>query len=147
MVRLSKDIATLLTGTPAATEARLELVTRTKTWSTLLPTVSRSVVVRSRKPKASTPLKTKLALPSHRLSKLKAALIMVGEFLGIARRTFFPLTLKRSACGVEQSTVLLGEVAPTQAGFLLGSTDGQAGGSPSGMPQNRLRRTPWEAKM
>src|ERR1700674_3275065 len=80
--------------------------------------------VRSRKPKAFTPLKTKLARPSHRLSKLKPALIIVGEFLGIARRTLVPATLNRSGTGVPLSTSF-----------------------PGLMPVNFSKRSPWEARM
>src|SRR5579864_952380 len=90
----------LLVGTSAATEARLELVTRRKTSSSppVLFALFR-VPLRLRKPNASTPLKTKLALPSHRLSKLNTALIIVGAFLGSVRRTT-PLRFGRPGVAV-----------------------------------------------
>ena len=60
----------------------------------------------------------KLALPSHKLSKLKTALTIVGEFLGMARLTLpFKLSvpgvarLKISALGVPLSTALPGLTA------------------------------------
>src|SRR5260370_29854539 len=118
-------IAILLgeTGTPAATEARLEFVMRTNTGVTVPLMISWSLWVRSRNPKGFTPLKMKLAFPSQRLSKLKTALIIVGAFLGIARRTLPSVlripgvtVLKISFSGTDHSTGLPGEVAPAQAG-------------------------------
>src|SRR5260370_40833785 len=87
----------------------------------------------------------KLAFPSQRLSKLKTALIIVGAFLGIARRTL-PSVLripgvtvwKISFSGTEHSTGLPGEVAPAQAGGA-----GEPGG---GRRPNRLRGRPLEAQ-
>src|ERR1700746_3441812 len=111
----------LLVGGPTATEAKLELVMRRKTGASLPgPTLSITLLVKSRKPEPFTPLKMKLARPSHKLSKLKAALIIVGEFLGIARRTVPPFTLKRS-----------GRVGPPLSNAL-----------PGVMPRNLVRRTP-----
>src|SRR5215469_14725486 len=110
----------MLVGGPTATEAKLELVMRRKTGVSLLPTLSITLLDRSRKPELFTPLKMKLARPSHKLSKLNTALIMVGEFLGIARRTVPPFTLKRS-----------GRVGPPLSNAL-----------PGVMPRNLVRRTP-----
>src|SRR5215469_4752347 len=102
----------MLVGGPTATEAKLELVMRRKTGVSLLPTLSITLLDRSRKPEPFTPLKMKLARPSHKLSKLNTALIIVGEFLGIARRTVTPFTLKRSGRGLPLSKALPG-VMPT----------------------------------
>src|SRR5260370_7692015 len=85
----------------------------------------------------------KLAFPSQRLSKLKTALIIVGAFLGIARRTLPSVlripgvtVLKISFSGTEHSTGLPGEVAPAQAG----GGEGQAGGR----PPNKFNTPPYK---
>ncbi len=121
----------LLVGGPTATEAKLEFVMRRKTGVRVPLIFSITLLVRSRKPELFTPLKMKLARPSHKLSKLKTALIIVGEFLGMARRTRL---LKLSTPGV--------------AVFQISArSEPLSTGLPGTTLRNFLKRTPCEAKM
>src|SRR5439155_25699767 len=107
--RFRKDIRESFRGGPTATEARLALLIRTGREASEQFSLTRMAAPPSRGPKTLAPLKTLCPRPSHRLAKLKTALMMLGVLRGWPRRTLTPPTLKTgSAAGVPRSVGLPG---------------------------------------